>query len=305
MRVVGERLGPVEFLRRLIRKIREDDVRGLASQCAYAFVFSLFPFLIFVVSLAALLGLDPGDLGHLPHELTGGLPDEIDRIIDRRLAEIAAGDRTGEMTASLVLAAWAATAGAALLVTAVNRAYGVKERRRPWKRRLIALWLTAAGALLLYLPALYAVAGGLIARALARVGLASIAPAVDLLRWPLLAVGAFAWLMLLYRIAPETRGRWRPLSPGAVVSAAGLLATNRLLAVYLERTPRMSVVYGALGGFVALLLWLYLSSAALVIGAEVNAVLDAHRPPAAGPRRRHVPLRLLPKLRFGTSRPSG
>ena len=282
------------LLRRLYKEFWDDDVLGLASQCAFALIFSLFPFLIFLVSLAAFLPTN-GD-AHLPPELTREMPPPVADILQDRIAEVTGRDRTGALTVALLIAIWSATAGASTLVSAINRAYDVEERRGFLLRRAIGLALIAAGAVLMLLPAIWGWFGGIATDLLARFGMSQAAGLVDWLRWPVILVGAFAWLALLFRVAPEGTKRWRFASPGAFVAALGFLAANRGLSLYVENAGDMSVTYGALGGFVVLLLWLYVVSLVLLLGAEVNAVLDARRAPLLPPRRRQVAPEHLPPV---------
>ena len=272
-------IGLWQFLKRLYREVYEDDLLGQAAQCAFAFAFALFPFLIFLVALASFIpGAEAGTTA-LPDDLTAQLPRDVRTILDRRIEEVAdRTDRTRILTFAFVLTIWSASGGAAALVSAVNKAYDIEEKRPFWKRRAIGSMLMLAGAVFVFLPALYGSVGGLVARILHRNEyLAQTAVLIDWLRWPVVICGAFAWLMLLYRAAPEIGARWRPLSPGAVVSAIGLLAANRGLSLYVENANTLSLTYGALGGFIVLLLWLYVSSAVLLLGAEVNAMVDLLR----------------------------
>lgn len=272
-------LSPWEMLRRLYKEIYDDDLFGEAAQCAYAFAFALFPFLMFLVSLATFLPAAEAGTSVLPDEVVAQLPRDVRRILDERIEEVADGtDKTTVLTFSFLLTIWAASAGAAVLVTAVNRAYDQKEKRAFWKKRAIGAMLMLAGAVCVFLPALYGSVGGVIARVVSRQPyLAEAAFLIDWLRWPIVVAGAFAWLMLLYRVAPEGGGRWRPISPGAIVSAIGLLVANRGLSLYVENAKNLSLTYGTIGGFIVLLLWLYVLSAILLLGAEVNAMVDEAR----------------------------
>lgn len=270
MRSLGG-LPVIAFLKRLYGEVYEDDILGLAAQCAFAWAFALFPFLLFVVAAASYL---PGAEGQLPAEIATQLPSDVRTILERRLAEMATQGRTSVLTIAFLLTLWSASGGAATLVFAVNRAYEVKEVRPFWKRRLIGLVLILAGAVLVFLPSFYTAVGGVIAGLLERTGLGVLAVLVDWLRWPLMVAGAAAWLMLLYNVGPEDRPHWRFFSPGILFSLAGFLAVNRGLSFYVERSGRLGVTYGIFGGFIILLLWLYAVSAVLLVGAEINALTE-------------------------------
>lgn len=277
------------FLGRLYQELRDDDIFGLAGQCAFALVFSLFPFLIALVSFAAFL--PSGATGtNLPPELTSQLPVAVRDILEASVDEVVSADRTGTITLALLVAIWSATSGAATLVTAINRSYDLVERRSFARRRLAGLALVAAGAVLILLPSLWGWFGGIAKEVLERFRMQDIAVLVDWLRWPVIFVGAFLWLTLLFRLAPEGQTKWRWITPGAVVASLGFLAANSALSFYVEIARDMSVTYGSLGGFVVLLLWLYAVSFVLLVGAEVNAILDSARAPLRPPpMREHAP----------------
>ena len=285
----------VAFFRALLKEVWDDDLMGLAAQCAYAFIFAMFPFLIFLISLAAFVPADTTGAA-LPPEISVQMPSTVRKILEDRIDEVANGDRAGTLTVALLIAVWSATAGATTLVTAINRAYDVPEKRSFVRKRLIGFGLIAAGAVLMLLPALWGWFGGVAKHLMENIGMRDQAILVDWLRWPVILVGAFAWLTLLFRVAPEGQKKWRMVTPGAIVSSLGFLAANRALSFYVENATDMSVTYGALGGFVSLLLWLYVCSLVLLLGAEVNAVLESKGKGAPLQRPRDVAPSHLPSL---------
>lgn len=294
MRIANDMRRFFGFLRHLYHEVWNDDLFGLAAQCAYALVFSLFPFLIALVSIAAFLPTGP-EGSALPPEMTSQMPGVVSQILEARVDEVASGDRTGTITVALLVALWSATAGATTLITAINRAYDCIEKRSFLKRRLMGLGLVFAGAVLVLLPSLWGWFGGVARALLENFGMGDLGVLVDWLRWPVILVGAFAWLMLLFRVAPEEQTRFRLITPGSIVAALGFLAANSLLSFYVERATDMSVTYGALGGFVVLLMWLYACSFVLLLGAEVNALVDSARAPAKPPEpRERAPGRVPP-----------
>lgn len=261
------------FIKRLYKEVFDDDVLGQAAQCAYAMIFSLFPFLIFILAVAPFMA--PGGELELPGEIARQLPGEVRQIIEARFEEVSGtNDKRGILTISFLIALWSASAGSAALVTAVNRAYDIKEKRPFWKRRLVGAMLMGAGAILVFVPSLYGFLGGVLSAALEKTRFGEVAVVVAWMRWPVVIAGAVSWLMLLYRVAPEGRGCWRLFSPGVAFSAIGLAVATRGVSLYVEHSGSMSVTYGALGGFIILLLWLYVCSVVLLVGAEINALTD-------------------------------
>lgn len=277
MRISTPMRNAIDVARTLFREVMDDDIPGLAAQCAYALVFSMFPFLIFLVSLAAFMPQGEPRGPALSPELSAQVPGPVREIVEKRVEEVASTDRTGALTIALLVAIWSATAGATTLVSSINRAYDIVEKRSFVKRRLVGLMLTLAGAVLILLPSIWGWFGGVTGRVLERIGLGPAAVIVDWLRWPVILAGALFWLVLLFRVAPEGQKKFRWISPGAILAAVGFVATNRGFSLYVERATDMSVTYGALGGFIALLLWLYVTSFVLLLGAELNAVVDARK----------------------------
>lgn len=265
MKIVG-------FGKRLLSEIVGDDIPGMAAQCAYALVFALFPFLLLLAAIASFLP-SQGPTGPIPPEYLQRVPPQVADIITARIHDIAAHRSGGALGFAIVTLLYSCSSGMATIVTGVNRAYDVKEQRAFWKRLLIGLLLTLAGIVLVFVPALWGAIGSEISRVLAHFGLGTLGVLVVWLRWPVIAIGAFAWLTLLFRVAPETQHHWRPFSPGAFFAVIALIAANWGLSFYVSSIANMSATYGAIGGFIVLLLWLYVSSFVLLFAAEINAVL--------------------------------
>ena len=106
----------------------------------------------------------------------------------------------------------------------------------------------------------------------------------DWLRWPVVVLAVVAWAATVYRIAPLHKLRWRREVPGALLATAWWLVVSGGFGVYLQLASNgVNAVFGLLGGALSLLLWLYLLAMGLLAGAELNSLLDRHRPPRALP----------------------
>jgi membrane protein len=172
-----------------------------------------------------------------------------------------------------------AAGGGSAWLKAMNRAYRVCERRPWWERYLVGLGLTLMAASVVAVAVLLMVLGQLAAQAANSTG----APdwfwgLAGLARWPLLVLVLMAEAAVMYRVAPDARLPWRWVTPGAALFAAGWLAASVVFVVYVGAAGGYAATYGALGGAIVLLLWLQLTAGALVLGAELNALLEA--PPA-------------------------
>jgi membrane protein len=259
----------------LYRGITDDEVTGVAAMMAYYAAFAIFPMLIFVVTLT-LLVLPVGVLHEglamatsaLPAELAEMLRDQVDRTVSAASSGVAIG--------GAVLALWGASRGAASLSEALNRMFGRIETRAWWKRQVIAIVLTLVVALLVVVALGLLFAGSTIgAWVSARYGQGGLFDQVwAIARW----VGAglivlFVWA-LVYHYLPDTDAPFRVFTPGAVIGVALWLGASWLFNLYLSHHDTYEITYGTLAGAILFLTWLWISNLALLVGAEINDVVD-------------------------------
>lgn len=268
---------PLILIRRVVSQIGEDEVLGRAAELSYYLVLSLFPLLI---ALTALLGTLAGVGSQLRADLLGYLdqvvPPAAMKVITRTLNEIVAASGGGKLSLGLLATLWAASSGMVAIMSALNRAYGVKESRPWWKARLVSIGLTLALLVLAPLAVAALLYGGRLGEALdEQLGLTVVATAWAWLHWPL----ALSFLLLLfsfvYYFAPNVEvRRWKWVVPGALLGVGLWLGVSFGLRIYLEHFDTYSKTYGSLGAVIVLLLWLYLTGAAIMIGGELNSELE-------------------------------
>lgn len=266
---------PAGFARRLWREVGDDDLPLLAAGLAFYAVLGLFPGLTALVALYGLIA-DPGDVQGLIASYGSLLPAEVRGLLARELIALAdarANTQLGiGLGVSLVLLLWSASSGAQALIRGINLAFDQTEARPFYRHRLLALALTL-GAL-----AFFAVAVAAIAVVPALLATLALGPKVEAwiswLRWPLLTAAVFGALVPIYRYAPYRRRRPQRFAIGALLAAGLWLLGSSLFSLYVAGFGRYHATYGALGGVVVLLLWLYLSAFVVLLGAEVEAVLD-------------------------------
>lgn len=264
-----------ELARRVWSEVVSDEVSDRAAALSYYFVFSLFPALLF---LTALLGFLPlaGVQDRLLTYVNSVLPPEAARTVSRTLAEVLQRNRGSLLSLGAVVALWAGSNGMASVITALNVAYDVTEWRPWWKRRLLAVVLTVGFSLFIIATLALVVFGPRLAHVLgAWLGLGhAFEVAWNLVSLPLMVVCGLIGVALVYRLGPAGRVRWRWVTPGAVLALGLWLAVSYGLRVYVQYFGRYSVTYGSIGGVILLMLWLYLTGLALLIGAEVDAEIE-------------------------------
>jgi membrane protein len=260
---------------RVARRLGPDNVKLAAGGVAFYSLLSVLPGLTAVVSVYGLFA-SPATLRGPLHVFAALLPPGGWDLLSGQLQDVgshAFGTLTAAATFGLLVALWGANSAMASLMTATNIAYGEREKRS-WLGKLLLSFAFTGGAILGFLVMLVlSVAVPVALRALGvSVGLRL---AVHVLRLVLLWVSAIVALALIYRYAPaRAHARWKWVTWGSVVAASLWLGASGVFAFYLHRFGTFGASYGALGGFTALVLWFYISSVIVVLGAEINAEME-------------------------------
>lgn len=250
----------------------DDNIYMLAGSVAFFAFLAIFPTLIALLTVFGLVA-DPAQATRQIGEYTASLPHASQQLISDQLAAVARGHGGSlgfGLVVSLLTALWLASSGTQNLISAVNLAYGETERRGTLKLWALAAGLTLCGGVFLLLAlALVAVApavlGGL------DVGLAGGVMA-QVVRWLLLVAVIVVTLAVVYRVAPDrVAPRFRWVSVGAVTATGLWLLGSGVFDLYIANFGSYNKTYGALAGVAVLLLWLYLTSYVVLLGAEINA----------------------------------
>ena len=264
-----------ELARRVWGELWDDEVVDRAAALAYYFLFALFPALLFLTALLGLLPLT-GLMDRLIEYVDQALPGEAGSIVRQTLAEIEAGARGGLLSIGALAALWAGSNGMASVMSALNFAYDVADRRPWWKRRLLAILLTIGFALFilgaLLLLVFGARIGSLVASTLGLGGLFTLA--WNILSVPIVVFFVLIGIALVYYLAPAAKQHWRWVTPGSTVALVLWLAMSFGLRLYVSRFADYSATYGSIGGVILLMLWLYLTGFVLLVGAEINAEIE-------------------------------
>jgi membrane protein len=262
--------GWLQIVKRGWAEAKADQVPLLAAGVAFYGFLALFPSLIALVLIYGLVA-DPAQIASQIGQLTAALPDEASKIITDQLQLVSTQQTKAGIGAvvAIALALWAASGGMSNLMTAISTAYDEEEKRSFIKKRGLALALTLGGIVFLIvilgLVAVFPALADLIDNGVVRVLL-------TIVRWVLVAVLVSAALAVLYRVAPDRdapKMRW--VSVGAVVATVLWLLASAGFSLYVANFSSYAKTYGAIAGIVVMLLWLWITSYAMLLGAEVNA----------------------------------
>ena len=270
-----------ELVRRTVRDTIDDDCLGLAAQLSYYLCLALFPALLFLLALSSFFSLHT-----LTDDVAGALgpfvSSEVLALIQDQMRRLGQANDGGLVTVGVLGALWGSSAALVSMVGAVNRAYDLQETRPWWRVRLTAASLTVALAAIVLAAVTLVMAGPGLARVL---GIADSSVTWmwvwNLVRWPAaFALVAFG-IGLVYYYAPDADQDWLWVTPGAIVATILWLGASVGFKFYVVTFTDYEGSYGAVGGIIILLLWLYLSGLGILIGAELNAELEHATPHGA------------------------
>jgi membrane protein len=261
-----------EESRPILSRLRDHNLPLVSAGVAFYAFLAFVPTLIVVVTVYGSV-MDTKDVRHQVHSFASALPHEVERFIQSQVTRIARADTTGlsiTLVAAILVALWSASGGMAALVAGINVARGQQHALGFVAKRVKALLLTL-GAVVLLAMMMFLIAA--LPPLMADVGLATGGRVVlNVLRWPFLAVVMIAGIGVLYRISVDepAPARFGIVTRGTIVATLAWLLASGLFSVYTANFSRYSKTYGSLSSIVVVLLWLYLSVLAVLIGAEVD-----------------------------------
>jgi membrane protein len=247
-----------------------------AAALTYYSVLSLFPAILVGTSVIGLLSPDATDA--LLEGVGSLAPEETFTIIEDAVARLQMNPRAAGFLAlvSLVAALWAASNYVAAFSRALNAVNGTGETRKWWTVLIVRVVLTLVVGALTAVCAVVAATGGSVARAIGRAVNADGAAATvwTWVKWPVIVVLVVVIVALLYWLAPAKRSRLRERAPGALLAVVLWLAASAGFGLYAASFGSYDKTYGALGGVIVFLVWLWITNAALLFGSEYNATAD-------------------------------
>jgi membrane protein len=264
-------------------EFREDDLTDWAAALTYYGLLSLFPALIAVSSLIGLFA-DPDTITDVilnlaPESAADTLSGPIDSITSNQQAAGVA------LILGVAGALWGASGYVGAFGRASNVVYESREGRPFWKLRPQQILVTVVMVVMITVVALAIVLTGPVVKAIGdAVGLGDTALMVwDIAKWPVLALLVVGLLLLLFWATPNVRQRGvRGVLPGVIVGLVVWAVASAAFAVYVANFGSYDRTYGTLGGVVVLLVWLWITNVALLLGVELNAERERSKQLAAG-----------------------
>lgn len=271
-------LGWLEVIRRTVRGSLADNVFDQAAEMAFYFLLALFPLLIFLVSILGLVASGSAIEGQLVHWLTQAMPPSASGLVEKVAQQTTHRSGSGKISFGIAFAVWTASSGMVSVMGGLNAAFDVEEQRSWIRRRITAIWLTVSMGVYMLIAAAIVLFGSRIVGWLGqRAGLTSPAAMFwEAAQWPLaifLVVLAFA---TVYRYAPNKRNQpWRWVTPGAIAGVLLWLGASVGFRVYLMYFDTYASTYGSLGAVIVLMMWFYVTALAILLGGQVDSIIDA------------------------------
>lgn len=283
---------PLQVLGHTVAKAWQDRILGLSAEAAFWQILSVPPLLIGLLGTLGYLGDVIGDssVRQIEERLLSAsaevlTPNVVDTLVAPTLSDILAGGRLDVVSVGFLLSLWAGSSATATFMNTIVIAYDQRDVRGPVRTRLKALWLfiVGMGMAVVTLPLLV----------LGRAVLVSLLPddwqatatlLVDAVYWPVVLVGLLLALTSFYHVVLPNRLPWRRHLPGAVLALTFFLVAALLLRAYVSDILTTALPYGALATPIGALLFCFFFGMAVLLGAELNATIQARWP---APLRRH------------------
>jgi membrane protein len=265
----------LEIIKELIRRYDRHRIYLISGTLAFFFLLALFPLLIF---LNALLGTFDLQLLDLIQSLQDLIPQSALDVLAAYVTSISSTS-TGLISFSLLASLYSSSIAVTSLIHSIHTAYNQQSHRHFIKTKLWAIFFTFLLGL--------ALASSLILPILGRNFLLFISKYIPLsdgvielwtnLRWLLTATIITATLALLYKVIPYKPYKKQSIWPGAIFSLIGWMVVSLLFSIYVNNYANYSIVYGPLGAVIALMMWLFFTGMIIILGAELNSILDVKR----------------------------
>jgi membrane protein len=282
--VVLRRVGFFTFVRRVWNEMNDDSLYTWGAALAYSWLFAIFPFLIFLLTLIPYLPQPVINEAYvrIPVLLYDWFPVNAAYTLWENIERVLWEPPAGLFSIGLLVTIWAASGGVNMTMTALDRCYEVDCGRSFLKRRLIAIFITIVVATLILLVLILIPIGNLLTKHLAHWNdqhhyLPQWAfLTLNIVRYLLAGVLMFTVVAIMYYFGISVKQKWRVFSPGAIFTIAVWILLGFAFRWYVNVFAKETYnrTYGTVGGAAVLLLFFYLDALVLMIGAEINSEID-------------------------------
>ena len=280
---LAQDLGVVDFFKLTFKEVGEDHVSAFAGNLTYKTLFAIFPFFTFLLSLLGLFNAT-SLVNDMIDYLSGVMPGSATAFIKDQLLSITKSQAESAFTLgaiiSIALALWGVSGAFRSIMEAMNVMYEVEEDRPFWKVYGLSILMSLAVVILMVSAFGIVIFGGSIGGGLAgAIGLDRVFQTVwGIVQWPIVACIVLLTFALIYFFAPAAKQKFTWISPGSVLAFVFWLVFSLLFSFYVGASGSYSATYGSLAGVIILMLYVYYSAFIMLVGAEMNQVIEWHIP---------------------------
>jgi membrane protein len=266
-----------QFARELNQEIKDDNVSNGAAALAYYLMLSIFPAASFLLSLLPYLPI-PNLQKAIMDALYQALPGDAAQMFAGVVESVTTQQRGGLLSVSLLFTLWAASNGIYAVMQQLNITYDVKEGRPFWKARATAIGLMVMFVGLIVLAFSLVVFGGTLQEWIgSKVGMNPVILfAFAALRWGIIGATLLLTFALTYYWGPDVKQKFRFISPGSFIGTLVLAAATLGFKFYVTNFGKYNATYGSIGAVIVLMLWLYITGLVILLGSEINALVEHH-----------------------------
>jgi membrane protein len=269
----------MQFLKELYREISKDDIFNGAAALGFYLTLAIFPAMIFLMAVIPYLpipNVDKAIMDLLHQALPASAADMFTSVVQ----QVTSQPRGGLLSFGLIAALWATSSGMVAIMQQLNVTYDVKETRNFFRVRATAVALSLLFVLLVLGAFSLIVLGGVLQDWLvARFGVGGVVLTLfAVLRWLIVIVGLLLAFALIYYLAPDVEQKFVFITPGSVIGVLVLTLASIGFAWYTQNFGNYDATYGSIGAVIVLMLWLYIAGIAILLGSEINALIEHHSP---------------------------
>lgn len=255
----------------LVKRCLNHEITSSSGQLAYSLIFCFFPLLIFMLTLIGKSSIDPNSIVIFLQNI---LPNNSFELIYATVLEVVVNSRTDLLAISGLFSIWSGARGVRVIIKGLNKAYEQKERRHFTTIFILSFLVFISFVFLILFSLFLIVFGEYIGRFI-----------ISKLNFPMTFKYMWDWFRYIisltsltfiftamYHYAPSKKLKFTEVIPGAIFSSVGWVISSQIFAFYVNNFTNYANIYGGLGGIMALLLWLYITSMVILIGGEINGL---------------------------------
>lgn len=289
MQIYGLRgMSLFQVLKKSASDFSKDDMTTYASALAYQALFSLFPFLLFLIALLAFFNLS-SFFDWLQSRAEMMLPEQAATQINDVISGLRQ-QKGGLLSFGVVAALWTASSAIRVTMNAMNVAYDVDEGRPAWKLYPLSILYTIGLAAMLIAAVVFLMLGPQFMEWLSnQVGMGQVFVTIwTWLRWPAALLLMTLAVAVVYYVAPNVDQKFKFITPGAVLAVLVWILASVGFKYYVTNFADYNAMYGSIGAIIVLLFYFFISAAVLLFGAEINAVIEHHSPEGKDPGQKKL-----------------